>query len=221
MGSRREKKLSKLELIAYKASLSFSQNQISILIGSILGDGTLRLPRKAINANFKVEQGLVQKDYVFWKYNNFKEWVLTPPKISYRYNNERIKYEKSWWFRTLSHPEITYFQKLFYPNGKKIVPININKYLNPLALAVWIMDDGSFHKGKCAYDISTYSFTEKEIKHLLKIFKNKFNIKGNYFFDRDKGIRMYFPRSETNKINSLISPYFVNCMRYKLPLLTP
>lgn len=219
MGSRRGRKLTKLELKAYKSKLSLTPDQISILIGSILGDGTLRLAKGAINVNFKVEQGLVQKDYVFWKYNNFKEWVLTPPKISYRYNNERIKYKKSWWFRTFNHPEITCFHKLFYPNGKKIVPISIDKYLNPLALAVWIMDDGSFNRSM--YDISTYSFTEKEVKHLLKIFKSKFNIKGNYFFDRDKGIRMYFPKSETSKISSLISPYFVNCMRYKLPLLTP
>lgn len=220
MGSRRGRKgFTKLELKAYKAKLSLTPDQVSILIGSILGDGTLRLAKGAINANFKVEQGLVQKDNVFWKYNNFKEWVLTPPKISYRYNNERIKYKKSWWFRTFNHPEITYFQKLFYPNGKKIVPTSIGKYLNPLAIAVWIMDDGSFNRGM--YDISTYSFTEIEVKHLLKIFKNKFNIKGNYFFDRDKGIRMYFPKSETNKISTLISPYFVNCMRYKLPLLTP
>ncbi len=50
----------------YKSGLSLTKNQISVLIGSILGDGTLRIGKNALNANFKVEQGLKQKEYVFY-----------------------------------------------------------------------------------------------------------------------------------------------------------
>jgi len=35
---------------------------------------------------------------------------------------------------------------MFYINKVKRVPINISDYLTPLALAVWIMDDGSSTK---------------------------------------------------------------------------
>jgi hypothetical protein len=31
---------------------------------------------------------------------------------------------------------------MFYKNGKKVVSLEIAKYLTPLALAVWLMDDG-------------------------------------------------------------------------------
>lgn len=80
MGSRRGKIFGGLALKAYKNGLNLTSTQISILIGSLLGDGTLRTGDRAVNANFKIEHGLVQKDYVVWKYDNFKEWVLTHPK---------------------------------------------------------------------------------------------------------------------------------------------
>lgn len=219
MGSRRGKIFGGLALEAYKNGLNLTSTQISILIGSLLGDGTLRTGDRAVNANFKIEHGLVQKDYVVWKYDNFKEWVLTPPKISYRYDNNGRKYKKSWWFRTIRHPKITFFRNLFYNNGKKVIPKVVGRYLDSLALAVWIMDDGSFNRG--TYDISTYSFKENEIQALQKALKERFQIVGKYFSDRDKGFRMYFSRSESLKISSIISPYIVSCMKYKLPLLTP
>jgi LAGLIDADG DNA endonuclease family len=32
---------------------------------------------------------------------------------------------------------------MFYKNGKKVISLNIEKYITPLALAVLIMDDGA------------------------------------------------------------------------------
>ena len=88
--------------------------QRSFIIGSLLGDGTMRMGKGAINANFKVEQGVVQKDYVFWKYEILKSLVFTEPKISYRYNPEKEIYPKSWWFRTIRHPLLTQIYDTFY-----------------------------------------------------------------------------------------------------------
>jgi hypothetical protein len=151
--------------ISVKTSLFLTQEQQSTLIGSILGDGTLRLGQRAISANFKTEHGLDQKEYVFWKYQIFRPWVFTEPKISYRYRESGERYPKSWWFRTIRHPILTEFHHKFYTDGRKIVPVDIKKDINPLALAVWIMDDGSLNRNHL--DISTYSFSLPEI-HLLK-----------------------------------------------------
>lgn len=207
-----------LKLQKYQAGLNLNQTQISVLVGSILGDGTLRIPKHAINANYKVEQGLKQKDYVFWKYKVFREWVTTPPKISLRYDEKRLPYEKSWWFRTISHPKLTLFHKMFYKNGKKIVPKNIIDLLDPLALAVWVMDDGSLNRNKI--DISTYSFKLEEIKLLQEVFLKKFALESNFYKDRDKGFRMYFRKTETQKLINLISSYILPSFAYKI-LVTP
>ncbi|MEK7515930.1 MAG: hypothetical protein AAB555_03355 [Patescibacteria group bacterium] len=74
------------EWIELKKSLALTLDQRSLLIGSLLGDGTMRLGEGARNANYKVEQGLVQKSYVFWKYELLKPFVTTEPKLSYRYD---------------------------------------------------------------------------------------------------------------------------------------
>lgn len=140
-----------------KRDLFLTRSQISLIFGSLLGDGTMRIGEGAINANFKVEHCLAQKELVHAKYVILKPWVFTEPKLSYRYRENGEKYLKSWWFRTVRHPKLTIIQQLFYPESKKIVPWNIEKFLDERALAWWIMDDGSFSQGRI--DISTYSFT--------------------------------------------------------------
>lgn len=204
-----------LALRKYKKILCLDKNQISVLVGSILGDGTLQIGKEGRNANFKTEQGLKQKEYVWWKYNYFRDWVKTPPKMSYRYQRDGTRYAKSLWFRTLRHPQLTFFRKLFYQKGKKIIPSNIKKYLNSLCLAVWIMDDGSYNDR--IIDISTYSFDLKSIALLQKSLNELFSIKAKYFKDRNKGYRMYFSRNETREITKIISPYIIPSMAYKLP----
>jgi hypothetical protein len=197
-----------------KLNLYLTEDQIALIVGSLPGDATMRIGHDSINANFKIEHGLEQKALVFAKYEILKPWVFTQPKISYRYYSNGEKYQKSWWFRTVRHPKLTEFQNIFYPNRKKIVPRNILNLLNESALAWWIMDDGSYNQSKI--DISTYSFSLTEIQRLLKVFKDKFNIQGNYYRDRDKGYRIYFNVLETKKLIPLIEPYVVASMRYKI-----
>ncbi len=211
--------------IAVKQSLALTSAQRSILIGSLLGDGTMRRGVKARNANYKVEQGLDQKEYVFWKYELLKSFVFTAPKISYRYRPiTHERYAKSWWFRTIRHPVLTEIYNLFYVGdgyrtGKKIIPKNIGDELTPLALAVWIMDDGSYSKG--AMDISTYAFTVQEIELLQDTLRKKYEIDSKYYRDRDKGYRMYFNKVQTIALVKIISPYIIETMRYKIGFKTP
>lgn len=202
--------------IPIKQSLLLNNEQRSVLIGSILGDGTLRTGERAINANFKVEHGLAQKDYVFWKYKIFRPWVFTEPKISYRYQKSGEKYAKSWWFRTIRHPILTKFYNRFYESGKKTIPDNIATDLNGLAMAVWIMDDGCLSKN--SIDLSTYSFTLPEIEKLRDTIRLKFGLVARYHSDRNKGFRMYFNNSETKKLIDIIQPHVIPVMNYKIKL---
>lgn len=210
--------------IPIKNSLVITPEQRAFLIGSLLGDGTMRIGEHAKNANFKVEQGLEQKELVFWKYEILKPLVFTEPKISYRYDPIKRKYPKSWWFRTIRHPLLTEIYDLFYTRdryltGRKIVPKTIQNELTPLGLAVWVMDDGSYSQGKI--DISTYSFTLPEIKMLCAVLGKKFGVTSNFFKDRDKGYRMYCNTVETKKLINIISPYIIDSMKYKIGLVTP
>lgn len=175
VGSYWENKKLQKKWIPLKQRLRLNSKQKSVLIGSLLGDGTLRLGERAINVNLKMEHGLQQKEYLWWKYQIFKNWVFTEPKLSFRYKENGDKYLKSWWFRTVRHPILTKYWKEFYQKGKKVVPDLIKEYLNPLTLAVWIMDDGSYNKK--TVDISTYSFSFKDIKRLQEALKENFKKK--------------------------------------------
>lgn len=214
MGSYWENKFLQKRWIPLKKKLKLTPKQKSVLIGSLLGDGTLRRGVKAINVNFKVEHGLAQKDYVWWKYSVFNNWVFTEPKLSSRYRKNGEKYLKSWWFRTIRHPILTKYWQQFYKNRIKIVPDSIEKYLDPLVLAVWIMDDGSYQRNKI--DISTYAFSLEEIQRLKLALDRKFNLVTKFYRDRDKGYRMYFSVLETEKVIDFISPYIIPSMRYKI-----
>jgi hypothetical protein len=210
--------------IPIKKSLVLNSKQRALIMGSLLGDGTMRLGKGAQNVNFKVEHGLAQKEYVEWKYQILKSFVFTEPKISYRYDEQGDKYEKSWWFRTIRHTYFTEIYKRFYKGnnyrtGRKIIPPGIEKELTPFVLAVWIMDDGSYSRNKI--DISTYSFSSPEIFFLQRCFKNIFDIKINYYCDRDKGYRMYCNQEETKKLANVIRPYIIPSMMYKIGFRDP
>lgn len=45
-------------------------------------------------------------------------------------------------FSTFTFFSFSWILDAFYPNGVKIVPSCIEHYFTPLALAIWIMDDG-------------------------------------------------------------------------------
>jgi recombination protein RecA len=210
--------------IDLKKSLVLTLEQRSLIAGSLLGDGTMRLGEGARNANYKVEQGLVQKSYVFWKYKLLKSFVPAEPKLSYRYDSVKGKYPKSWWFRTVRHPLLTEIYHLWYVGdeyrtGRKIVPKTIEGELTPLALAVWIMDDGSYSRGTIT--ISTYSLTTDEIEMLCDALRNRYGIKARYHRDRDKGYRMYCNQSETKRLVETITPYIIPSMMYKIGIKTP
>ncbi len=210
--------------VPIKKSLSLTSHQREVIIGSLLGDGTMRIGKGCRNANFKVEHGLEQKKLVEWKYQQLKSLVFTEPRLSYRYKEEGEKYPKSWWFRTIRHPQITEIYKQFYTGevyrtGRKTVPKLVNKWLTPLALAIWIMDDGNYSQK--SINISTYSFSLDEIESLQKIIARKFGLRSKFYRDRDKGYRMTFNRLESAKIIHIIRPYIIPSMMYKICLVTP
>ena len=74
---------------------------------------------------------------------------------------------------------------------------------------------------QCVIDISTYSFSLLEINFLQKCFRNNFDIKANYYRDRDKGYRIYFNQEETKKIIKIIHPYIIPSMMYKIRFRNP
>ena len=94
---------------------SLTQNQRSIIIGTLLGDGYMRIIPRRKNAFLEVNHSSKQKDYVDWKYQELASIVKSGPKMR-KGNGQRIAYR----FFTQCLPEITELYETFYQNGKKL-----------------------------------------------------------------------------------------------------
>ncbi|NMB92504.1 MAG: hypothetical protein GYA31_02685 [Parcubacteria group bacterium] len=196
-----------------RKSLSLNRKQELILVGTLLGDGSLLPNSWGKNYRLSLRHGMSQKEYLFWKYNIFKNWTLSPPKYDVNTN--------SWGFRTISHSVFTDFAHQFYRNKKKKLPDKIEQYLKePLVIAIWWMDDGNIRKDKgIVYGgmLNTQSFTVKENLRLKYSLEKIYGIKVLIIKDHGKQ-RLYISgKNDIRKFLSKIKPYCLKIFDYKFP----
>jgi LAGLIDADG DNA endonuclease family. len=97
----------------------------------------------------------------------------------------------------------------------KIIPYEIDKYLTPLSLAVWFMDDGS-KLGKGA-KIATNCFTYKELQFLCDIIFKKYNlIVTLHSGGKNKGYSLYINSKSMPLFSKIVKPYMLPSLNYKL-----
>ena len=193
-----------------KKNLELSSIQRDVLIGTVLGDGCLKISRSGKAAQLQICHSFKAKEYVFWKQQIFKNWVFAEPRY-HQINNSLI-------FRTLSHPLIFEYMKAFYRDKIKIIPQNIKNILKSnLSLAVWFMDDGNGYLDRDAYRISTYAFGFKGNLLLQNCLKKNFGLYTNLHKD-SKGFQLYFPMKNgcAFRFRNLIAEYIIPKLRYKI-----
>ena len=186
---------------------SLTQLQHAVLVGSLLGDGTLRR-QGCREALLEVNHSYSQKEYVDWKYEVFKNIIRTPPKCR-KGNGQRVAYR----FTTMSLPKLTRYHERFYHSSKKIIPVDLK--IGPIELAVWFMDDGS--RSRSSYYLNTQQFSLSDQKRLIALLKQTYNIEGR--LNRDKQYyRIRVVTADVKKMNQIIVPFLLPYFRYKLAL---
>jgi hypothetical protein len=186
---------------------SLSEVQHAIIIGSLLGDGSMRCKT---NALLEINHSFDQHSYVEWKYARLAELVRTPPKVRIG-NGGRVASR----FVTRSLPVLTPYFRLFYEDGSKRVP---ELELSPLALAVWFMDDGC--RSRNAVYLNTQQFDLGSQERLLRLLREQWGIRGS--LNRDKCyFRVRISVEGTTRLRKLIDPLLLPELRYKLPQVTP
>jgi hypothetical protein len=188
---------------------SLTKFERSIIIGSLLGDGYMRIMPGRLNAFLEINHSIKARDYADYKYNSLKRICKSKPKER-KSNDGRIAYR----FFTKQHPELTKIYKQFYVNGRKTIP-KID--LDPVILAVWYMDDGSKSRD-CDIYLNSQQFSLKEQKRLLSRLrevgvKARLNKDKNYY-------RIRILKESISEFMKLIEPHIIDSMRYKL-VMTP
>jgi len=185
---------------------SLTAKQRSLIIGSILGDGYLRIMDGRADAFLEINHSLKAKEYVDWKFDILKSICKSPPKE--RETNEgRVAYR----FFTQQHPEITKIFHDFYYDGRKIIPKNLK--LDPLILAVWFMDDGSKCRDRDVY-LNTQQFSlldQKRLLYLLREMKIRARTNKDKKYHR---IRIY--KEAIPLFMQIVKPHIIPSMEYKM-----
>lgn len=187
---------------------SLTQLQKSIVIGSILGDGYLRVVPGRKDAFLEINHGYSAREYVDWKFDALKNICASEPK-RYKGNGNRLAYR----FWTRQNSELTELHRKFYIGRKKIIPDNLK--LDPIILSVWFMDDGS----RCReYDVylNTQQFSKKDQEALVEKLR-QLNLEAT--LNRDKSYyRIRFLKSSVDRFNRLVKASIIPSMGYKIGL---
>ena len=191
------------EIREYKKTLRLTDIQRSILVGTLLGDGHLETQDGGKTYRLKIEHQLAQKDYLEWIYEQFREWVTGG--IRKRIKKNGYEYVL---FDTYSHASFRFYAQQFYLNGTKVIPRLISKLLDPIVLAIWFMDDGSWksdhHK---TFIIHTLGYGKRDLESVQKVLKEKFGIETSLHSQKGKYWRLYIKSESANTFKELIEPY--------------
>ena len=195
----------------------------NIIIGSLLGDGSLALYGRSKNAYYREHGCTKQVPYRKWKAERLKNLDF---KLLTTCKNPQL--------RSLSNKIYTELYNLFYKNREKIItPENIILLDHPIGLACLYMDDGSLvidsskRKTGSIYifpriSIYTLNFSKYENIILQNHISKAFNV-NTKLKERKDGKHFLLEINKRNdivKFINTVSPFIkgIPCMHYKIKL---
>ena len=171
-----------------------NNDQIQIILGSFLGDGNLTKQSKFNTYRLRFTQGEEQVEYFKSKIKSFD--------LSY-------KMIKSGYTKELSICASNYTKVFLLEDD----PLKLLNNIEPLGLAIWYQDDGSYiHEG---ISINSNQLTLEETTYLRDIILNKYGIEFIISKTKDKYYYLRLNKESANRFLKLISPYMHPSMQYK------
>ena len=209
LGSNVGKKLSKKELNMIQLS---SENK-GIIVGLLLSDGWLGFSnQRSKNTRLGLKQSFDNFNYVWYVFTQ-----LTHFCNSYPYSISGIRNHNKYFavcLQTRALSCLTELHTLFYPNKTKIIPNNIYDLLTPVALAHWIIGDGSARSTGLV--LCTDSYTIQEVVKLTNVLKIKYHLECTIRYHRPGHPRIYIRKQSIETLRIIVNPYIIPSMRYKL-----
>ena len=140
------------------------------------------LQRRQMSFGEKYESFAKSLGELFKKYMNNPVKSLQIKGKDKNFTNYRLK--------TKSLPLFKLYYNMFYVTDsitgatRKIVPLNILEYMDPVVLAYLIMTDGNFDKSRNRVRIYTNSFKKEEVENLASSIHSKLGIYTGVLHDR-------------------------------------
>lgn len=142
----------------------------AVILGTLLGDGSLKVQNKYSNANLQIRHSETQKEYLLWKAEMLKE-IAGDKSVSVQKADGYGK-KRRWRFVSRRLPSLTDLYRLTHKRNKLRIRRKWLNQMTPLSLAVWWCDDGSLigyggRKGVFCTD----GFDKESVKTLARYLK--------------------------------------------------
>ena len=202
-----------------------SKNVRDIILGSLLGDGSLAINPKYKSPRFSFRHSIKQKEYFFWKVEMLKEicgescyWLQGSEKKPDGWGTAKYRFQSK---------ALSSLTEIYNLTHKRVLGTKVRvtrKWLNqlsPLSLAIWWQDDGSLVSDSRQGVICTDGFSLEEIEIIHQYFKNvlKIETKIGRVSNQEK-YRIWIRSSEELKkfLRIIIPHIFAKSMLYKILL---
>lgn len=205
--------------------IPMNQQQISVVLGSLLGDGYVRKASKCKNALLEISHCEKQLPYLKWKHDilrPFSRPIKQTEKEGKKFICGReVNISNFYRFNTIVHPDITNIFNKYYRKGLKGVDSAIIDDIDLIAMSIWFSDDGTIKRDRngapIMCNICTNSFTYDEhvilVRAVQKFFKGTTKIVSKHVEYNGEN-REYFMIQMTGKKHVCD---FLNTMKLILP----
>lgn len=186
---------------------------LSVIVGIILTDGWLQKNNPNWNARLGLKQGIVNFEYLWHVFQILSPFCQSLPHTTKNWMRGKLFYSGE--IQTRTYPFFTILHSLFYKDNVKIIPRAeiLFELLTPLALAHMIMGDGAIRNESVL--ICTDNFKIIEVIQIMNVLRIKFRIESSLHIDSNKP-RIYISKASMPTLNSLVKPFIIPSMQYKL-----
>lgn len=203
---------------------SLSSRCKEIILGSVLGDGSLKIPKGYKNARFSFRHSVKASEYFYWKVKELEEvssdHCVWSQVQSGSYAEEMLRYQSR------ACEELTPLYELVHRHHKLQIRRKWLNQLSPLSLCVWWLDEGSLvshcRQGVICTDCFSYDELLLTVKYFRKVWELSPSIgKVASSGPRSEQYRLWFhSREELKNFLRIIIPYVpVSSMLHKVLIL--
>ena len=148
------------------ANISLSHIEFSVIMGGLLGNGSLKLYKGYKNARYSFRHSIKQADYFYSKCKLLTG--ISSAKCYFEQPAYGLSKVPKLRYQSRALPPLTQIHAITHRKNKLVIRRQWLNHLTPLALAIWWFDDGSIVGGGRQGCISTEGFTEKECQILAR-----------------------------------------------------
>lgn len=189
--------------------LVLSSQQSDVLVGTLLGDGCLA--KHGHYHRLHVKHAIAQYGLAEFKYDVFRDFITMSPHVfSQRSSGREYPCVQ---FATRTRPVFSEWHARFYVGRVKAVPRDMVTLLSPLAIAVWVMDDGS--ADYAGITLQTHSFTLADVRVLRSALGERYGLQTRERSNKGKTV-IYVPAAGVSRLRELVEPLMLDSLLYKL-----